>query len=99
LTTNSLNAKDIPVRQVAEDVFEDLGGLECSLPRRIGDHGTSSPARCGGIVDCRESLELLGELLALNIAYKIEWRRLALLDGSLSGAARFLGTMALLWLM
>jgi hypothetical protein len=35
LTANSLNAEDGAVWKVADDVFQDLGAVERSLPRRI----------------------------------------------------------------
>lgn len=65
LSADPLNAKDGAVRQVAENVFEDLGGVECSLSWRIIRHGASSPARCG----VEGGFDLLGKLLALAVAW------------------------------
>ena len=64
LTADSLNAKDGSVWQVGEDDFEDLGGVEYSLPRRISGHETSRSARSG----VERVLALLGKLLAMVVA-------------------------------
>ena len=64
MTADSLNAKDGSVWQVGEDDFEDLGGVEYSLPRRISGHETSRSARSG----VERVLALLGKLLAMVVA-------------------------------